>query len=234
MTINDFPLCFFPPVGLWHRGMSETWRDRLRAAIARSGKKHSAIAHAAGVAPETLSRILNAAHQQPSVETVVRIAHAVDENIGWLFDEPGFTLSADEQRELHKVARFIQDAVLPTVARPRDRLQPNAVPSGSTEIPRTFASRGARLVYEALGDSMSGAAILDRDLLYVKPTRSTREAAGRVVVCRVDGAEYVKVLDLRGGRMSLLSRNDRYPPINVAEERFELIGIVLGRTGAVA
>lgn len=233
MTVNDFPLCFFPPVRLWHRGMSETWRDRLRAAIARSGKKHSAIARDAGVAPETLSRILNAAHQQPSVETIARIAHAVGENVGWLFDEPGFTLSADEQRELHKVVRFLHDAVLPTVARPRERLQPNAAPSGSTDIPRAFTARGARLVYEALGDSMSGASILDRDLLYVKPTRSIREAAGRVVVCRVDGAEYVKVLDIRGGRTSLLSRNDRYPPIDVDEERFELIGIVLGRMGAV-
>ena len=69
----------------------------------------------------------------------------------------------------------------------------------------------------------------------MKPLRSTREAAGRVVVCRIDGAEYVKVLDLRGGRTRLLSRNDRYPPIEVSDgsQRFELVGVVVGRTGAL-
>jgi len=81
---------------------------------------------------------------------------------------------------------------------------------------------------------MIGAGIADRDLLFVKPTRSTREANGRVVVCRIDGAEYVRVLDLRSGRVRLLSRNERIAPIEIAEtSRFELIGIVVGRTGAV-
>jgi SOS-response transcriptional repressor LexA len=214
--------------------MNETWRDRLRAAIARSGKKHSVIARDAGVAPETLSRILTAAHQQPSIETVARIAHAVNENLGWLFDEPGFTLSVDEQRELRKVVRFLDDAVISTATHRRERLQPNAAPSGSVDIPRAFASRGAHLVYEASGDSMAGAGILDRDLLFVKPTRNAREAAGRVVVCRLDGADYVRVLDIRGSRMSLLSRNERFAPIDVVESRFELIGIVIGRTGPVS
>ena len=214
--------------------MNETWRDRLRAAIERSGKKHSVIARDAGVAPETLSRILNAAHQQPSVETVARIAHAVNENLGWLFDERGFALSDDEQRELRKVVRFLDDAVAKTASHRRDRHEPNASPAGNTDIPRPFASRGARVAYEASGDSMTGAGIFDRDVLYVKPTRSTREASGRVVVCRFDGNEYVKVLDIRAGRMRLLSRNERYVPIDVVEERFELIGIVLGRMGAIA
>lgn len=234
MTVNDFPICLFPRIGLWHRGMSETWRDRLRAAIARSGKKHSAIARDAGVAPETLSRILNAAHQQPSVETVARIAHAVNENIGWLFDEPSFVLSADEQRELNKVVRFLQDAVIHAVANPRERAAPNAVRIGSGDIPRVFASRGARLTYEAVGDSMERVGIFDRDVIFVKPQQSTREAAGRVVVCRIDDDEYVKVFDIRGGRMSLLSRSDRYPPIDVVQDRFELVGIVVGRLGAIS
>lgn len=213
--------------------MSETWRDRLRAAIARSGRKHSAIARDAGVAPETLSRILNAAHQQPSVETVARIAHAVNENLGWLFSEPSFVLSGEERRELQKVVRFLQDVVVHAVANPREHVAPNAVPSDKTDIPREFASRGARVVYEAMGDSMTGARIFDRDQIYVKPTRSTRESAGRVVVCRVGADEYVRVLDLRGGRTVLVSRNDRYAAIEVADEDFELIGVVIGRSGAV-
>ena len=104
-----------------------------------------------------------------------------------------------------------------------------------SEIPHAFKFRGARLAYEAAGDSMIGAGITDRDLLYVKPTRSTREAAGKIVVCRIDAAEYVKLLDVRAGTLRLLSRNERYPPMDVPEgpNRFELIGIVVGRSGAL-
>lgn len=169
----------------------------------------------------------------PTFDSVVRVTHAVNENVGWLLDERGFTLSGDEQKQLRKVVQFLNESLLGTVAHRRDRPEPNAAPAGAIEIPRIYSVRGARLAYEAAGDSMIGAGIADRDLLYVKPTRSTREAAGRIVVCRVDGAEYVKVLDVRGGRVRLLSRNDQYPPIEV-EGRMELVGVVVGRTGAIA
>ena len=208
----------------------------MRAAVKRSGKRHSVVAREAGIAPETLSRILSASHAQPAFDTVVRIARAVNENVGWILDERGFPLSTEEQTQLHKVVRFLDDTL--SAAHRRERQEPNAIPAGApgVEIPRAFASRGAKLVYEAAGDSMIGAGIAERDVLYVKPVRSTREAAGRVVICRVDGSEYVRALDVRGGRIRLLSRNDRYPPIEVSDDgsqRFELVGVVVGRTGAV-
>lgn len=211
------------------------WRARLRTAVERSGKKQSAIARDAGIAPETLSRILTSAHLRPTFDTVVRIARAVNENVGWLLDERGFALSGDEQRQLRKVVRFLDDTLLATPSHRRDRPEPNAVPVGTTDIPRAYAVRGARAAYEASGDAMLGAGIADRDLLFVKPTRNLREAAGRVVVCRYDGAEYVRVLDVRGGRIRLLSRSERHPAIDIPESssRFELIGVVVGRTGAV-
>ena len=212
------------------------WRERLRAAVKRSGKRHSAVAREAGIAPETLSRILNATNAQPAFDTIVRITRAVNENVGWILDERGFPLSTEEQTQLHKVVRFLDDTL--SAAHRRERQEPNAIPAGApgVEIPRAFASRGAKLVYEAAGDSMIGAGIAERDVLYVKPVRSTREAAGRVVICRVDGSEYVRALDVRGGRIRLLSRNDHYPPIEVSDDgsqRFELVGVVVGRTGAV-
>ena len=223
--------CWFPPPPVLHLRMYSNWRDRLRAAVKRSGKKHSVIAMEAGIDPATLSRVLNG-HIQPNFDTIVRIAHTVNENVGWLLDEHGFVLSSEEQRQLRKVARVLEDAALGHTTA-RERLQPNAVASGNAEIPRMFASRGVRVVYEASGDSMTGAGIFDRDLLFIKPTRSMREAAGRVVVCRLRDAEYVKVLDVRGGRTSLLSRNERYPPIDVADDGLELIGIVIGRIGLI-
>ena len=88
------------------------WRKRLREAIERSGRKHSIVALEAGVTPETLSRILNAEHQRPALETVVRIAHAVNESVGWLLGEDGFSLSGDETRQLALVVRFLGEALL--------------------------------------------------------------------------------------------------------------------------
>ena len=223
---------FFPKPPVLHLAMYMTnWRDRLRIAVERSGKKHSVIAMEASVDPATLSRILNG-RMQPNFETMIRIMNAVDEDLGWLADSHGFYLSVEEQRLMRKVARILEDASRGRM-KARQRLQPNAAAAGNADLPHVAKARGARLVYEASGDSMVGAGVYDRDILYVKPTRSTREATGRVVVCRLDGAEYVKVLDVRGGRMSLLSRNDRYPPIDVDEERFELIGVVVGRFGTV-
>jgi len=211
------------------------WRQRLRAAVARSGKKQSAIARDAGVAPETLSRVLTATLAHPSFDIVVRIARAVNENVGWLLGERAFSLSADEQKQLRKASRILEDALLGMTMPRRERPEPNAFPVAAADIPRAYGVRGARLGYEASGDSMIGAGIADRDVLFVKPTRSTREANGRVVVCRFDGAEYVKVLDLRGNGIRLLSRNDQHPAIDIVEnDRFELIGIVVGRSGALS
>lgn len=228
--------CRFPATPVLILVVDVNWRERLRAAVEKSGRKHSAVARDAGVAAGTLSRILNG-RMQPTFDTVVRIARAVNENVGWLLDERGFALSGDEQKQLRKVVRFLDDTVLGATTAPRrERLEPNAVIAASAEIPRPYVVRGARVAYEAAGDSMIGAGIADRDVVFVKPTRSTREAAGRVVVCRVDGAEYVKVFDLRGGRIRLLSRNDRYPPIELPEgsSSVELIGVVVGRSGPVA
>src|ERR1700682_5809676 len=89
-----------------------TWRERLRAAIQRSGMKQSVVALDAGITPETLSRILTAEHQRPSLDTISRIAHAVSENVGWILDESAFTLSADEMRQLRQVVRFLDKALL--------------------------------------------------------------------------------------------------------------------------
>jgi SOS-response transcriptional repressor LexA len=214
------------------------WRDRLRFAIEKSGKKYSVIAHEAGIDPSTISRILTRRRELPAFDTVVRIARAINENVGWLLDERGFSLSSHEQRQLRDAARVIETA-LHTTARSRREARPesNAVPaSANREIPRAFAALGARLIYEAAGDSMIGAGIADRDFLFVKPATNPRDAAGRIVVCRIGGAEYVKQLDVRGGRMRLLSRNDAFAPIDVRErdDEFELVGIVVGRAGAIA
>jgi len=82
---------------------------------------------------------------------------------------------------------------------------------------------------------MIEAGILDSDLLFVAPTRALRDAAKRIVVCRVGGTILVKRLELRVGRIRLVSCNARYAPIDVDDEDdFELTGIVIGRLGNIA
>jgi transcriptional regulator with XRE-family HTH domain len=71
--------------------MHDAWRERLKRAVqnraAVTYTKQASIAQLAGVTPETLSRILNAEHQRPSFETIVRIALASKEHVGYLIDE---------------------------------------------------------------------------------------------------------------------------------------------------
>jgi hypothetical protein len=74
-----------------------------------SGRKHAAIAYEAEIAPETLSRILNATHARPAFETVTRITHATGHTVGWLLGERGFSLSPEQVRDLRRVAAIIED-----------------------------------------------------------------------------------------------------------------------------
>jgi transcriptional regulator with XRE-family HTH domain len=101
------------------------------------------------------------------------------------------------------------------------------------EIPAHYAGLGAKHVFKAEGDSMIGIGITDRDILFVRPESDPGSANGKVVVCRVAGSEYVKILKIIRGRIHLVSANERYDPRIVDEEadNFELIGIVVGRSG---
>ena len=231
MEVNRTWTSHFPAAPVLILVKEVDWRKRLRDAVARSGRKQSWIAKEAGIAPETLSRVLTSSLANPSFDVVIRIARALNESVGWLLDERGFSLSGDEQKQLREVVRFLDD-MLQGATSHRERPESNAF-AATADIPRAYHVRGARLAYETSGDAMSGAGIMDGDIVYVRRLRGTREANGRVVVCRVDDAEYVRVLDVRAGRIRLLSRNERFAPIDIESDRFNLIGVVVGRTGAL-
>jgi transcriptional regulator with XRE-family HTH domain len=84
-------------------------RARIREAIRRSGKKHSIVAEDAGVTRSTLSRVLSGINGEPLFDTVARIMHAVDENVGWLLGEQGFALSSDERAKIQTAAVILID-----------------------------------------------------------------------------------------------------------------------------
>lgn len=91
--------------------MNEQWRERLRQAVqnraAITWTKESAIARVAGIAPETLSRVLNERHGRPSFDTIVRIAHAAKEKVGYLIGERA--LSTYDEAMLLLALRELRD-----------------------------------------------------------------------------------------------------------------------------
>jgi hypothetical protein len=97
------------------------WRARLRAAVDRSGRKHAAIARDAGIAPETLSRILTAAHARPAFDTIVRITHAAGESVGWLLGERGHEFSSRELSFLRETAAILHQVTSGDRVQPRRR-----------------------------------------------------------------------------------------------------------------
>lgn len=72
------------------------------------------------------------------------------------------------------------------------------------------------------GDSMINAAILDGDLVVVRPQQSADD--GQIVVARIGDEATVKRLQRRSGRVWLMPENPAYDPIDGTDA--ELIGLV--------
>ena len=81
--------------------------------------------------------------------------------------------------------------------------------------PKCFALR-------VRGDSMINAAILDGDMVVVRPQANADD--GQIVVARIGDEATVKRLRRRSGEIWLMPENDAYSPIDGSEA--EIIGIV--------
>lgn len=88
--------------------VNEEWRLRLRAAVRASGMKYSVISYDTGMTPETISRVLTAEHQRPSLQTIARLAHAVGTTVGHVLGEQGFPFSGAEVRALRAFMEYIE------------------------------------------------------------------------------------------------------------------------------
>jgi SOS-response transcriptional repressor LexA len=75
--------------------------------------------------------------------------------------------------------------------------------------------------------------LLDGDSIPVKPHSDPHECVGSLVVCKVDGELYAKQLAQVGGGFRLLSRNQRYAPLDVRDEELEMLGIAVGRSNTL-
>ena len=74
------------------------------------------------------------------------------------------------------------------------------------------------------GDSMIGAGLFPGDIVVVD--RSIKPTHNKVVVAMLDGDFTIKRLKARGGSLSLVADNPKYPPIFIKEQAFEVWGVV--------
>lgn len=96
---------------------------------------------------------------------------------------------------------------------------------GKIQIPPNLFSPRADYLLQVRGNSMTGAGILDGDLLAVH--RTEEASSGQIVVARLGDEVTVKRLKRRGGRIELLAENPDYAPI-VVNGHLAIEGLVVG------
>ncbi len=90
------------------------------------------------------------------------------------------------------------------------------------DVPPSLFNPQADFMLRVRGDSMTGAGILDGDLLAVHKTSEARN--GQIVVARIEDEVTVKRLQrTRRDQVLLLPENDDYDPIEVDLRRQELV-----------
>lgn len=81
------------------------------------------------------------------------------------------------------------------------------------DLPESLVGSGALFMLEVRGDSMTGAGILDGDMVVVR--RQPRVENGEIAACLVDGEEAsVKRFEHKNGRVILHSDNPSYEPMS--------------------
>lgn len=221
------------------------WVDRMKLAVDATGKQ-SAVAAAADVDESALSDIVRRKTNDPKVQTLIKVCRVCGVSVGWVLGEVGFELGEvdfnriselatwaneklDErkQRELAAPSRVVKE--LPAVATLRGATWDQDELRDRT-VPLEYQNAGANAVFVTGGDSMIDAGIFEGDILFVRKSKNWRVANRQIVVCRIDGTFTVKRLHIDGAVIMLGSENgkDDGITINEDEERFELIGIVLG------
>jgi transcriptional regulator with XRE-family HTH domain len=217
---------------------------RLEAAIKASGKSQKRVAKESGITPEALNRILRGTNPNPRIQTLVRIAAAAKVTVGALLRE-WEAFGPEDEHQLLQMRQWIDDklgidargepnAVIvesraPTLTR-QTRVADRA---RAARIESPFGS-GVHLTLRAVGDTMIGAGILAEDMLYAVPQTGSEQPIGSIVACRLGGSIFVKRLVSEHRRLYLVSAHPRYRSIPIQNsDPFEILGVVIGRTGRV-
>ncbi|MEA2766530.1 MAG: polymerase [Gemmatimonadaceae bacterium] len=229
---------------------AEDLGTRVTEAIKASGKPRAKIIAETGISKSELSRIENGHAVNVGRERLALLAKVLGTTAGFLHGDP-MLLSPGDREELLRHRDWI-DKKLPKLDA---RDEPNAIliVSGLTrvssrqrgdlvadtpqvpklDVPSTFRKREVQHVLRALGDSMIDAGIANNDTLYA--TAASEPTVGKIIACRWHGDTFVKRVVSEHHRFFLRSENGRYLSIEFDPQSsdFEMIGIVIGRLGAV-
>lgn len=222
---------------------------RVTAAIKASGKSRSEIIAETGINKFDLSKIENGHAINLGRNRLARLAKATGTTVGYLHGDP-MVVSPEDEEELLRHRNWI-DGKLPKI-----EPEPNAIlivsaletpvrsrhrgdmiadrPQDSLDVPNTFQRREVQHVLRALGDSMIDAGIVNDDTLYATAALK-KPPVGKIIACRWHGEIHVKRVVSEHDRFLLRSENPRYAPIEFdpKSQDFEMIGVVIGRVGAV-
>lgn len=215
--------------------------QRLNAAFKASKKTQVEVAAEVGASKEWFNRLLSGAEKNPTSDLIVRVADALGTQVSYLYGETP-RLLRDDETELLRFRDWIDDK-LATIDARKDpnatllsedvrKIERVADRRTARTIPDEFKRPGKQHILQARGDSMSPAGILPNDILY---TAASPDTVGKIIACRVAGSVFVKRLVTEHRRLFLRSANPRYMAIRIDEktDQFEILGIVIGRTGAI-
>lgn len=231
-------------------GSEELKRIRLTAAIEASGKTRAEIIAETGIDKSDLSKIESGQALNLTRYRLALLAKATGTTVGYLHGD-SMVLSPEDDEELLRHRNWI-DQKRQTIDA---RHEPNAILIASSltagrsrhrgdmvagtpqvpklDVPSTFRRREVRHVLRAKGNSMIDAGIAHDDTLYA--TAASYLIVGKVIACRWHGDIFVKRVTSGEDRFLLRSENPRYLPIEFDPQSpdFEMIGVVIGRLGAV-
>lgn len=94
-------------------------------------------------------------------------------------------------------------------------------------VPPNMMGRGDHFALEIEGDSMTGAGILDGDIVVVRKADTARN--GQIVVALVDGEEAtLKTLRKSGQTVDLIAENPDHPTRSFGPDRVDVQGVLVG------
>src|SRR5688500_8531808 len=99
---------------------------RLRDLLDQRRLTQSKVAELAGLPNETVNRIVKGTTTNPGIDTLAKIADALNVPVGWILGEKGFEFSTDDRAELRRIILWCEGILRATQVE-KTELQPSNV-----------------------------------------------------------------------------------------------------------